>query len=202
MPEDEPVDSLARPVEPAPDHAPVELSCSVETRDGQVIGLRPIRADDGERLAAFHEHLSARSVYRRFFFVHPKLSPAEIERFTHVDYVDRLALVAVDGDRLIAVGRYERVPGTADAEVAFVVADECQHHGMATLLLEHLAAAAFRRGITTFVAETLSENRDMIGIFMKSGFPMTTSTDGGTVSVRFPIAPESATARRDAAATT
>jgi GNAT superfamily N-acetyltransferase len=200
LPDDEPVGSPARTVEPAADHAPVELSCSVETRDGQVIRLRPIRADDGERLVEFHGHLSARSVYRRFFFVHPKLSPTEIERFTHVDYVDRLALVAVDGDRFIAVGRYERIPGTTDAEVAFVVADECQHHGMATVLLEHLAAAAFRRGITTFVAETLSENRDMIGIFMKSGFPVTTSTDGGTVSVRFPIAPDGRATDRCAAA--
>ena len=154
------------------------------------IRLRPIRSDDGERLAEFHGSLSSQSVYRRFFFVHPQLSAAEIERFTHVDYVDRLALVAMDGDRLIVVGRYERVPGAADAEVAFVVADEYQHHGIATLLLEHLAAAAYRHGITTFVAETLSENHDMIGVFMKSGFPVTTSTDCGTVSLRFPIEPD------------
>ena len=172
------------------DAYPAELSCEVEARDGQIIQLRPIRADDGERLTEFHEHLSIQSVYRRFFFVHPKLSNLEIEHFTHVDYRDRLALVAVDGDTLIAVGRYERAPGTTDAEVAFVVADQFQNHGIATLLLEHLAAAALRHGITAFVAETLSENHEMIGVFMKSGFHVTTSTDYGTVSVRFPIEPD------------
>jgi len=169
---------------------PVELSSEEETRDGQVIRLRPIRSDDGERLAEFHEHLSTQSVYRRFFFVHPKLSTSEIERFTHVDYRDRLALVAVKEDRLLAVGRYERITGTTDAEVAFVVADEFQNHGIATLLLEHLATAALQHGITTFVAETLSENHEMIGVFMKSGFHVTTSTDYGTVNVRFPIQPD------------
>ncbi len=173
-----------------PDRYPAELSCAVETHDGAVVHLRPIRADDGARLADFHEHLSTLSVYHRFFFVHPKLSEAEIDRFTHVDYKDRLALVAVDGDRLIAVGRYERTPGGTDAEVAFVVADEFQHHGIATLLLEHLAAAALKNGITTFVAETLSGNHDMLDVFFKSGFQVTTSTDHGTVHVRFPIEPD------------
>ena len=44
-------------------------------------------------MTAFHESLSPRSVYRRFFFAHPHLSPGEVERFTHVDYVDRMAFV-------------------------------------------------------------------------------------------------------------
>ncbi len=37
-----------------------------------------------------------------------------------------MALIAEDGDRLIAVGRYDRSPDQSDAEVAFVVADEYQ----------------------------------------------------------------------------
>ena len=153
-----------------PDPYPAELVCTVEGRDGAVFDLRPIRSDDGGRLVEFHAGLSTQSVYRRFFFVHPRLTAAEVEKFTHVDYKDRLALVATDGDRLIAVGRYERLPETVEAEVAFVVADEFQHRGLATLLLEHLASAALEHGITTFVAETLAENQDMIDVFTKSGF--------------------------------
>lgn len=168
---------------------PDELACDVETMDGSTVHLRPIRSDDGDRLAAFHQGLSADSVYHRFFFAHPRLSSGEIERFTNVDYTERLALVAEDGKRLIAVGRYERIPGTAEAEVAFVVADEAQHRGIGTLLLEHLAAAALRTGISTFVAQTLADNRSMLDVFMKSGFPVSSSTDFGTVSVRFPIEP-------------
>ncbi len=174
----------------APDRYPAELSCTAEGRDGLIVHLRPIRSDDGERLVEFHGHLSTQSVYRRFFFVHPRLSAAEIEKFTHVDYQDRLALVATDGSRLIAVGRYERIPGTPEAEVAFVVADEFQHRGIATLLLEHLASAALDHGITTFAAETLAENHDMIDVFMKSGFHVTASYQYGTMTVRFPIEPD------------
>jgi GNAT superfamily N-acetyltransferase len=169
---------------------PVELVCDVRTLDGATVHMRPIRPDDGARLVKFHEGLSPQSIYRRFFYMHPRLSSAEIERFTHVDYVDRLALVVVEGEQLVAVGRYERIPETSDAEVAFVVADEFQHHGIGTLLLEHLAGAAVTRGITTFVAQTLTDNHDMLDVFMRSGFTVTTSSGYGTVSLRFSIRPD------------
>ncbi len=172
------------------DNFPAELECDVQTLDGVVVHMRPIRPDDGPGLMKFHEGLSTQSVYRRFFYMHPHLSVAEIERFTRVDYVDRLAMVVVDGGRLLAVGRYDRLPESSEAEVAFVVADEFQHHGIGTLLLEHLAGAAVTRGITTFVAQTLTENHDMMDVFMKSGFNVTTSSAYGTVALKFSIEPD------------
>ena len=174
------------------DRYPLELVDDVVTTTGDTLHLRPIRPDDGCQLTEFHEHLSPQSVYRRFFFMHPRLSSAETEKFTHVDYVDRLALVAEQSDHLVAVGRYDRIPGTTDAEVAFVVADDLQHQGIGTILLERLADTAWKEGITAFVAETLSENRDMLEVFMRSGFHVTSSTGFGTVSVRFPIQPDDA----------
>jgi GNAT superfamily N-acetyltransferase len=155
------------------------------------VHFRPIRPEDGEALVEFHDGLSAQSVYRRFFFVHPHLSSVEVERFTHVDYVDRLAFAVFDDGRIVGIGRYERLPGTGDAEVAFVVTDDHQHLGIGTLLLDHLAEAAIGHGIDRFTAQTLSENRDMLGLFLSSGFPVRTSSSGGTVTLEFPI-------RRDA----
>lgn len=67
--------------------------------------------------------------------------------FTHVDYVDRMALVAVLGEELVAVARYEREPGTDRAEVAFVVEDVHQGRGIATVLLEHLAGLLGVEGV-------------------------------------------------------
>ena len=171
---------------------PSELACVVMTKDCRAVHVRPIRLGDGPRLAQFHRHLSPRSVYRRFFFVHPVLSAPEIERFTTVDYVDRLALVVDEGGELLAVGRYDRGPGTGEAEVAFVVADLYQNRGIGTLLLEELAAAAWRNGITTFTASVLTENRDMLGVFTDTGFRTTTYAEDGVISVRFPIEPDDA----------
>jgi GNAT superfamily N-acetyltransferase len=171
---------------------PSELACVVMTKTGGAVHVRPIRPEDGPRLAQFHQRLSLRSAYRRFFFVHPVLSSPEIERFTTVDYVDRLALVVDEGQQLLAVGRYDRSPGTREAEVAFVVADLYQNHGIATLLLEQLAAAAWRNGIRTFTASVLPENREMLGVFTDSGFQATTHSEDGVIDVRFSIEPDDA----------
>jgi GNAT superfamily N-acetyltransferase len=168
---------------------PAGLEADERLRDGAHLLVRPIRGDDGAAMTAFHETLSPRSVYRRFFFAHPHLSPGEVERFTTVDYVDRMAFVVVDGDRIVAVGRYERLVGSDEAEVAFVVTDAYQRRGIGALLLDHLADVARGHGINRFMAQTLSENRDMLGVFLSSGFPVATSSEGGTVSVRFPIDP-------------
>ncbi len=151
------------------------------------VTVRTITPDDAPRLIDFHQHLSTRSIYRRFFFVHPVLSPTEVERFTCVDRIDRLALIAEDGNRLIAVGRYDRNRDGTDAEVAFVVADDCQHHGIAMTLLHALAHAAREHGITTFVAYVLSENHEMLGVFRRSGFPLSREVEDGMITVRLQL---------------
>jgi GNAT superfamily N-acetyltransferase len=164
-----------------------DLERDVVSDAGTRYHVRPIRPEDAPRLVEFHHHLSPHSIYLRFFSFHSALSTAEVERFTQVDTVNRLALVAEVDDRLIAVGRFDREPGEADAEVAFVVADEYQHHGIGTLLLDELVKAARRRGISTFRAETLSENHTMLDVFHHAGFPVTSNIEYGTVTLRFPI---------------
>lgn len=149
--------------------------------------IRPIVPEDAEGLVQFHRHLSPESRYLRFFSYHPALSAEEVECFTRLDYSRRLALVAVVGGDIIGVGRYEREPGSDEAEVAFVVADEFHRHGIATLLLDQLVVAARQRGITSFTAKTLWENHDMLSVFLQSGFDVVRTYDGGVVSLRFPI---------------
>ena len=182
---------------------PVELERDVLTRKGERVHLRPICPDDAAALVAFHEGLSAHSVYMRFFGFHPLLSPREVERFTQVDYVDRLALVVEARGRLVAVGRFDRVLGTSTAEVAFLVDDAYQHQGIGTLLADELAAAAWARGVTDLVADTLPENSGMLEVFRCTGFPVTSAFEDGVVRVRFPIVPvpayTEALSRREAA---
>jgi GNAT superfamily N-acetyltransferase len=166
---------------------PVDFERDVVSTGDLKYHLRPIRPDDAERLIAFHNHLSPRSCYLRFFSLHPTLSAREVERFTCVDYLDRLALVAEIEGTLIGVARYDRHEGTVEAEIAFVVADEYQHHGIGSLLLDELVLAAREQGITTFLADTLSENHSMLGVFLHAGFEVETNTEYGTTYLRFSI---------------
>jgi GNAT superfamily N-acetyltransferase len=184
----------ASPTPAAPDQVryPHECTATVALADGTLATVRAIRPEDNERLQAFHDQLSEETIYRRFFGTHPHLRPEEAERFTHVDYWDRLALVTEVEDRLVAVARYDRPPGRDRAEVAFVVADELQGRGVGTLLLEHLAAAARRRGVAAFIAETLGTNHPMQEVFHRSGFPTRLSFSSGVAQVDFRIAPTDA----------
>jgi GNAT superfamily N-acetyltransferase len=181
---------------------PRQLERDVVSDAGTHYHLRPIRPDDAPGLITFHRHLAARSIYLRFFSLHPELSAKEVEHFTCVDHINRLALVAELNGRLIAVGRFESGPGDTEAEVAFVVSDEFQHHGIGSVLLDELAKAARERGIVAFRAETLAENRAMLDVFHHAGFPVSSSFDYGTVTIRFPIEPtdayRAALARREA----
>ena len=176
---------------------PTDLIRDVTTTTGLTLHLRPIRPDDAGQLVAFHERLSPGAVYRRYFSWHPELSAEEVNRYTNVDYVDRLALIVTDGDDLVAVGRYDRLPKSCDAEVAFLVADEYQHQGIGLLLLHNLAGAARGRGITSFSAETQADNRNMMNVFRESGFHVITSIEDEILSVRFSIEPDEPDHARD-----
>jgi acetyl coenzyme A synthetase (ADP forming)-like protein len=117
------------------------------------------------------------------------LSDAEVDRFTNVDCVDRVALVVERSGHIVAVARYDRPPGSDEAEVAFVVQDEFQGRGLGTVLLEHLASIARRHGIRRFTADTLSDNHRMLSVFRETGFARKYSRASEVVSVVLDIAP-------------
>jgi len=173
--------------QPVPCPAPSGWEFDVLASDGVPVHVRPIRPHDGEAMRRFHSALSADTVYRRFFSPHPVLSDSEVERFTHVDYVDRFALVAEVAGELVAVARYDRTTPQR-AEVAFVVADDQQGRGIGSLLLEQLACAARERGITEFEADTLTTNSAMRGVFRDAGFEVNTTFADGVLHFEFPIA--------------
>ena len=155
--------------------------------DGETVHIRPIRPDDAPALAEFHRRQSAESIYRRYFTPKPELTPAELERFTNVDLVGRAALVVERYDELIAWASYERWSGRDDAEAAFMVDDHHQGKGIATLLLEHLAAIARSNGIERFTAEVLADNRPMLAVFSRAGWPVERHFESGVIDLDFPL---------------
>ncbi|MEU4597256.1 GNAT family N-acetyltransferase [Nocardia sp. NPDC023988] len=182
-------DTPANPPEPPP-----QLFGDVLAADGGVVRIRPIVPADADALADFHARLSDRTRYLRYFGPYPRISPKDMYRTTHVDYHDRVGLVAVLGTAIIAVARYELLdrPGPRAAEVAFVVADEHQGRGLGSILLEHLAGAAAENEVETFTAEVLAENEAMITVFRDAGYQLQRSRDGSEVHLEFAIDPTEA----------
>ena len=148
---------------------PRRWETDVVLADGSTAHIRPITPEDAERLVAFYSRVSDESKYYRFFVPYPKLTDRDVERFTHVDYVDRQALIVLRGDDMVAVGRYDKVTEHV-AEVAFLVEDTRHGLGLGSVLLEHLAQNARERGFTNFVADVLPQNTKMIGVFKDAGY--------------------------------
>src|SRR3954471_18488655 len=170
---------------------PPQWEADVVAADGGTVHLRPITPDDADGLVALHGRLSDQTRYFRFFGPYPHLSQRDVERFTVVDHVRRVAIVATLGEDLIGVARYETIaPGSA--EVAFVIEDAHQGRGLGPLLLEHLAAAARERGITRFEADVLPSNRRMLRVFIDAGYSAERAFDADAVHVTFAIAPTEA----------
>ncbi|GAB09348.1 putative acetate--CoA ligase [Gordonia araii NBRC 100433] len=174
---------------------PREWAADVLASDGGVVHLRPIVPDDADDVVAFHSRLSERTRYMRYFGPTPVLPPREVARVTTVDYRDRVALVALLGGKIIAIGVYEGLAAAGrpeSAEVAFVVDDAHQGRGLGPILLEHLAGAAAENGFTRFEAEVLAENTNMVTVFRDAGYQLSRSFDGSNVHVEFLIDPTEA----------
>jgi acyl-CoA synthetase (NDP forming)/GNAT superfamily N-acetyltransferase len=172
-----------------PQGYPAEWEADVVLSDGGTVRIRPIRPDDGPRTVDFHDRQSPESIYFRYFTPHPHLSDDEVERLTHVDYVDRMAFLALRDDVMVGVARYDRWPTRSEAEVAFFVDDDHQGRGIATLLLEYLAEAARRNGISGFTATVLPSNSRMVGVFRSAGFSASSAFGDGVIEVRLDLRP-------------
>ncbi len=169
---------------------PAEYDIDVVLKDGGVVEIRPIRPDDADEELAFFRRLDPDTVYQRFFRVKSDLTPEEIEYFTNVDYHDRMAFVAVHEDRIVAVGRYDRLESDPEvAEVAFVVEDEHQGRGIGSQLLQHLTNYARSHDVSAFRAFVLADNHGMLRMFRNSGYRLTRELTEGVYSVEFPTEP-------------
>ncbi|WP_255953500.1 bifunctional acetate--CoA ligase family protein/GNAT family N-acetyltransferase [Streptomyces odontomachi] len=189
---------------------PAHWEADVVLRDGGTARIQPITADDADRLVHFYEQVSDESKYYRFFAPYPRLSANDVRHFTHHDFVDRVGLAAVVGGEFIATVRYDRIDGQHDtpaedrtgersgpehvetAEVAFLVQDAHQGRGVASALLEHIAAVARERGIRRFAAEVLPANTKMIKVFTDAGYQQQRSFEDGVVRLEFDLEPTEA----------
>lgn len=189
-----PISILDSMSSPAPVRYPRDREAEIVLRDGSTVHVRPVRDGDGPAVRSFLEGLSPESIAFRFFG-YPNLDWAT-RWSVDVDYAGRFAIVAETGSpsRIIAHAAYMREdPGRA--EVAFVVADAWQGKGISTLLLAHIAEAAERNGISTFVAVVMPTNHRMIEVFRESGFPVELRSSRDEIRVAFPtsLSPEAVT---------
>jgi acetyltransferase len=169
---------------------PAQYACPWKMKDGTQVLIRPIRPEDEPAMVRFHETLSDRSVFLRYFHMEnlsSRVAHARLIRKCFIDYDREIALVAdhvnhANGDHeIIAVGRLTRTHGTQDAEVAVLVTDKYQHVGLGAELLARLIQIARDEKVDRIIATILLENMAMRGLVSRQGFQIQGDADMGVV---------------------
>ncbi len=159
--------------------------------DGTTVEIRPAGPGDFDAVKAMHGAMSPDNTYMRFFNISQLAAETEARRICKDPVPGQVALLALAGDEVVGVASYVAL-GAGRAEVAFAVADHMHHKGIATLLLEHLVSHARSRQITTFTAETLTENKAMLNVFADAGLPVERHYADGVFELTFPLPSEDA----------
>ena len=157
----------------------------------QSLTVREIEIDDVERLRRMFHRLSADSVYRRFFSPIQEPSRSALLWLTSVDHLGRDALVALDGDEIVGVARYDTRTGASAAEIAVTVEDAWQHQGLGKRLAVRLAKRAIARGIESFEATVQPDNRSALGLLRKLSPDASVRFDHGSYAASISL-PQSA----------
>ena len=150
-------------------------------RDGTVVTVRAARADDGPKIRRAFHNLERDTVYTRFFGYKADVTDADLARITEADFERVVALLVTVGageDEVVVGGAsYVVVDPTAaarrSAEVAFLVEEDYQGRGIASLLMRHIIAIARAKGLDALVADVLTRNLPMLKVFRRCGLPMT-----------------------------
>jgi len=157
---------------------PVKYMAPWKMKDGEDIMIRPIRPEDEPAMIEFHKKLSERSVYLRYFQPLKLTQRTAHERLTRICFIDydrEMALVAErkkpDGSPdIIAVGRLSKIHGRPEAELAALVQDELQAHGLGAELYRRLIVVAREQKLHKVHSNMLGENKEMQSLCRKLGF--------------------------------
>ena len=156
---------------------------------GHELLVRPIRPEDGDRLAAFYAGASASDMRLRFFMARREVPHSELARYCQIDYEREMTFVALappnaDGEAQAMAGEARAVcdPDNVKAEFAIQVASQWQRRGLGRALMEKLIRYLRERGTEEVIGQCLPENTGMAALARRMGFQV--APEGDTMSMR------------------
>jgi acyl-CoA hydrolase/GNAT superfamily N-acetyltransferase len=139
--------------------------------NGKTVEFRPLLPSDEFAYRNFFYSLQEKTIYLRFFYKMRNFTHAVVQKqWASLDYrhnISIIGLIQKGGHKeIVAIGSYAK-EDEQQAEVAFVVREDCQGKGIASYLLEILETIARQNGFKSFSATVLRENTSMLNVFKK-----------------------------------
>ena len=166
--------------------------------DGTELTLRPIRPEDGERLAEFYRQATSADMRLRFFMARRVVPRSELARCTQIDYDREMSLIAMltqaaddagGADAGVMVGEARALcdPDKLRAEFAIQVASDWQAKGLGRLLLDRLLRHLREQGVGEVFGQCLEENRGMAALAQEAGFEVSPGSEPGALDLRLSL---------------
>ncbi len=164
-------------------------------KDGNEVTIRPIRPEDEPLMITFHQKLSERSVYLRYFQplkLTQRVAHERLSRICFIDYEREMVLVAerpdANGDpEILAVGRLSLLHGLNEGELAALAIDAAQHKGLGTELYRRLIQVAREEKLSNLISNMLPENKEMRALCVKLGFKMFFNLEDNMIRADLPL---------------
>jgi acyl-CoA hydrolase/GNAT superfamily N-acetyltransferase len=173
---------------------PSEITAVHVFRGNNKVRFRAIRPSDEEDMRHLFYRFSDEAVYYRYFHSVRSMPHAKMQEYVNVDWNQIISIVGLVGEekngRVIAEARYIKIPGSAYAEIVFVVDEDYQRLGIASFLYGMLIRLARERGVKGFVADVLFSNTGMMHVFQKGDLPVKAHLEGGVFNLAIPFSPE------------
>lgn len=170
---------------------PERIASTHTFKHSLTVHFRAIKPSDEEEMRRLFYRFSDRAVFYRYFTPLKVMPHAKMQEYVNVDYRNCMSIVGLidEGgvERLIAEGRYVLHKDRPFADTAFVVDEKYQGHGIATSILAMLIEFARERGIKGFTADVLADNKGMIKVYEKSGYPIKAFVEYGVYRLTIPF---------------
>ncbi|MEH0018740.1 MAG: GNAT family N-acetyltransferase [Desulfobacter sp.] len=166
---------------------PKEIETLHIFKDNFQVRFRAIKPSDEEQMRRLFYRFSDKAIYYRYFSPIKTMPHAKMQAYVNVDYRDVISVVGLIGEpgnqTIIAEARIAKYPDKPFVDIAFVVDEQYQGHGIATFLYRMLARLGKERGAVSMTADVLSSNRAMLKVFEKGDYPVTAKLEGGAYAL-------------------
>ncbi|MBN2282463.1 MAG: GNAT family N-acetyltransferase [Deltaproteobacteria bacterium] len=174
---------------------PHEISYTQTFKGGTTIRFRPIKPSDEDDMRRLFYRFSDQAVYYRYFSPIKTMPHMKMQEYVNVDFKRTMSIVGIieeEGhERIIAEARYVRLKDRPTfADVAFITDEKYQGIGIGSYLLRTLIKLAKKNDIEGFTADVITDNKPMIKVFEKLGYPIHAVVNFGVYEFTIPFTEE------------
>lgn len=161
----------------------------IRLRDGAIVGLRTATGDDEAHLREMFFTLSDQTRYLYFCTGVPANDTwaGRVASLGVARDAASYAMVAEAGETVIGVARFDRDAREPYAEIGILLTDAWQSRGLGREVVTQLRCVAQTRGIASFTATVLGENRRALRMLRRAFPDMHGTFAGGQYELALPF---------------